>query len=59
MTKVWHNKTYAAIDPKKPSLSAANKTVFITGKCLQRALHLRLLLLQLMITRKSLADRNS
>ena len=30
-TKTWHNNTYAAISPSNPSLSAAHKTVFITG----------------------------
>ncbi len=30
-TKTWHNKTYAAINPTNPNLSAANRTVFITG----------------------------
>ena len=31
MTKTWHHKTYPAISPSNPSLSAAGKTVFITG----------------------------
>jgi hypothetical protein len=31
MTKTWHNKTYPAINPSHPSLSAAGKTIFITG----------------------------
>lgn len=30
-TKTWHNKPYAAIDPSRPELSAAGKTIFITG----------------------------
>jgi NAD(P)-dependent dehydrogenase (short-subunit alcohol dehydrogenase family) len=30
-TKTWHNKPYAAIDPKQPKLSAAGKFVVITG----------------------------
>ena len=31
LTAEWHNDTYAAIDPKKPALSAAGKTVIVTG----------------------------
>ncbi|MCJ1485116.1 hypothetical protein MMC06_005289 [Schaereria dolodes] len=30
-TPTWHTTTYPAISPTKPSISAANKTVFITG----------------------------
>ncbi|KAI2780740.1 short chain dehydrogenase [Daldinia loculata] len=30
-TPTWHNDTYAAISPKRPELSAAGKTVVITG----------------------------
>ncbi|KAI1660194.1 hypothetical protein F4813DRAFT_316262 [Daldinia decipiens] len=30
-TSTWHNDTYAAISPKRPELSAAGKTVVITG----------------------------
>lgn len=30
-TKVYHNKPYSAIDPTTPALSAAGKTVLITG----------------------------
>lgn len=30
-TRTWHNNTYAAINPSNPSLSATNKTVFVTG----------------------------
>ncbi|KAL4904419.1 hypothetical protein BDW74DRAFT_30601 [Aspergillus multicolor] len=30
-TKTWHNDTYADISPKRPELSAAGKTVIITG----------------------------
>lgn len=30
-TKVWHNESYDAIRPSRTSLSAAGKTVFITG----------------------------
>ncbi|KAI8958551.1 short chain dehydrogenase [Daldinia sp. FL1419] len=30
-TPTWHNNTYAAISPKRPELSAAGKTVVITG----------------------------
>ncbi|RDW92836.1 uncharacterized protein DSM5745_00158 [Aspergillus mulundensis] len=31
LTKTWHNDTYAAISPTRPELSAAGKTVIITG----------------------------
>lgn len=30
-TKTWHSDTYPSIDPTRPSLSLANKTVVITG----------------------------
>jgi NAD(P)-dependent dehydrogenase (short-subunit alcohol dehydrogenase family) len=30
-TKTWHNTTYSAIDPTRPELSAAGKTIFVTG----------------------------
>lgn len=30
-TKTWHNTTYDAIDPTRPELSFANKTIVITG----------------------------
>lgn len=31
LTKTWHNASYPAISPSNPALSAAGKTVFITG----------------------------
>ncbi|GAM40779.1 short-chain dehydrogenase [Talaromyces pinophilus] len=31
LTKIWHTATYPAISPSKPSLSAAGKTVLVTG----------------------------
>ncbi|KAL4914432.1 hypothetical protein BDW62DRAFT_213422 [Aspergillus aurantiobrunneus] len=31
LTTVWHNETYATISPTRPELSAAGKTVVITG----------------------------
>lgn len=31
LTKTWHNASYPAIDPTKPTLSVAGKTVFVTG----------------------------
>ncbi|RDW63143.1 SDR family NAD(P)-dependent oxidoreductase [Aspergillus mulundensis] len=31
MTAKWHNQSYPGIDPKRPELSAAGKTVIITG----------------------------
>ncbi|MCJ1250012.1 hypothetical protein MMC30_007238 [Trapelia coarctata] len=31
LTAEWHNATYAAIDPTRPALSAAAKTVVVTG----------------------------
>ena len=31
LTAEWHNATYPAIDPTKPALSAAAKTVIVTG----------------------------
>lgn len=30
-TKVWHSDTYPAINPTKPELSVAGKSVVITG----------------------------
>lgn len=30
-TRTWHRDTYAAINPTNSSLSAADKTIFITG----------------------------
>jgi NAD(P)-dependent dehydrogenase (short-subunit alcohol dehydrogenase family) len=30
-TKTWHNEPYAAIDPKRPELSAKDKFVVVTG----------------------------
>ena len=30
-TKNWHNTTYDAISPTRPELSAAGKTIFVTG----------------------------
>ncbi|KAF4987225.1 hypothetical protein FDECE_15536 [Fusarium decemcellulare] len=30
-TKVWHNKSYPAISPSRPELSAKGKTIVITG----------------------------
>jgi NAD(P)-dependent dehydrogenase (short-subunit alcohol dehydrogenase family) len=30
-TKLWHNRTYSAIDPTRPELSATGKTIFVTG----------------------------
>lgn len=31
LTQKWHTKTYPSIDPAKPSLSTAGKTIVITG----------------------------
>ena len=31
LTKTWHTTSYPAINPTLPSLSAANKTVLVTG----------------------------
>ncbi|GAM91401.1 hypothetical protein ANO11243_094510 [Dothideomycetidae sp. 11243] len=30
-TKIWHSETYPSLSPARPELSAANKTVLITG----------------------------
>ena len=31
LTHEWHNNTYAAISPTRPALSAAHKTIIVTG----------------------------
>ncbi|KAK1092522.1 hypothetical protein LTR48_004178, partial [Friedmanniomyces endolithicus] len=31
LTSEWHDKTYPAIDPKRPELSAKGKTIVISG----------------------------
>jgi len=30
-TSIWHNEPYEAVSPSRPELSAAGKTVIITG----------------------------